>query len=126
MDSAFSQVWYYMVLIQALLGMVMIVVGRLSNKEWQNPVPCIEDPEELSNQFSFANSVWLIIGSVMQQGSEIAPMYVEKSYKSNRKLQKTILSKFGNESSQRHSVLKSIAWLDNLRYFKWLFLLCFF
>ncbi|KAI8421752.1 hypothetical protein MSG28_009716 [Choristoneura fumiferana] len=68
------EVWYYMVFIQVLLGIVMIVVGRLSNKEWQNPVPCIEDPEELSNQFSFANSVWLIIGSVMQQGSEIAPI----------------------------------------------------
>lgn len=65
-----------MVLIQIGLGVFMIFVGRISNKEWQNPVPCIEQPEELSNQFSFANSVWLIIGSVMQQGSEIAPMYV--------------------------------------------------
>nr|AXF48846.1 ionotropic receptor IR15 [Lobesia botrana] len=54
------EVWYYMVLIQLALGVIMILVGRLSHKEWQNPQPCIEDPEELSNQFSFANSVWLI------------------------------------------------------------------
>ncbi|CAH0586965.1 unnamed protein product [Chrysodeixis includens] len=69
-----KEVWYYMVLIQLALGGTMIFVGRISHKEWQNPVPCIESPEELSNQFSFANSVWLIIGSVMQQGSEIAPI----------------------------------------------------
>ncbi|CAB3226816.1 unnamed protein product [Arctia plantaginis] len=69
-----KEVWYYMMLIQLVLGVVLIFVGRISNKEWQNPVPCIEQPEELSNQFSFANSVWLIIGSVMQQGSEIAPI----------------------------------------------------
>ncbi|XP_075975445.1 glutamate receptor ionotropic, kainate 3-like [Anticarsia gemmatalis] len=69
-----KEVWYYMMLIQFWLGVVLIFVGRISNKEWQNPVPCVEQPEELSNQFSFANSVWLIIGSVMQQGSEIAPI----------------------------------------------------
>ncbi|XP_046977860.1 glutamate receptor ionotropic, kainate 3-like [Vanessa cardui] len=69
-----KEVWYYMMFVQIGLGVIMIFVGRISNKEWQNPVPCIEQPEELSNQFSFANSVWLIIGSVMQQGSEIAPI----------------------------------------------------
>ncbi|CAG4929969.1 unnamed protein product [Colias eurytheme] len=69
-----KEVWYYMVLVQSALGVIMIFVGRISHKEWQNPVPCIESPEELTNQFSFANSVWLIIGSVMQQGSEIAPI----------------------------------------------------
>ncbi|CAH0752640.1 unnamed protein product [Diatraea saccharalis] len=74
MEVFSKEVWYYMVLIQLGLGVIMIFVGRISNKEWQNPVPCIEQPEELSNQFSFANSVWLIIGSVMQQGSEIAPI----------------------------------------------------
>lgn len=63
-----------MMFVQIGVGVVMIFVGRISNKEWQNPVPCVEQPEELTNQFSFANSLWLIIGSVMQQGSEIAPM----------------------------------------------------
>nr|QZH55028.1 ionotropic glutamate receptor 6 [Achelura yunnanensis] len=71
-----KEVWYYMMLIQLGLGLVMIFVGRISHREWQNIVPCIETPEELTNQFSFANSVWLIIGSVMQQGSEIAPIAV--------------------------------------------------
>ncbi|XP_045449719.1 glutamate receptor ionotropic, kainate 3-like [Melitaea cinxia] len=69
-----KEVWYYMMFVQMGLGVLMIFVGRISHKEWQNPVPCIEQPEELTNQFSFANSVWLIIGSVMQQGSEIAPI----------------------------------------------------
>ncbi|KAI5645988.1 ligand-gated ion channel domain-containing protein [Phthorimaea operculella] len=69
-----KEVWLWMLFIQMGIGVIMIFVGRISNKEWQNPVPCVEQPEELSNQFSFANSIWLIIGSVMQQGSEIAPI----------------------------------------------------
>ncbi|XP_049872669.1 glutamate receptor ionotropic, kainate 3-like [Pectinophora gossypiella] len=69
-----KDVWYYMMFVQMGIAVIMIFVGRISYKEWQNPVPCVESPEELSNQFSFANSVWLIIGSVMQQGSEIAPI----------------------------------------------------
>ncbi|XP_053605086.1 uncharacterized protein LOC128672163 [Plodia interpunctella] len=69
-----KEVWYYMLLIQLGLGIIMIFVGRISHREWTNINPCVEQPEELTNQFSFANSVWLIIGSVMQQGSEIAPI----------------------------------------------------
>ncbi|XP_013191596.2 glutamate receptor ionotropic, kainate 3 [Amyelois transitella] len=69
-----KEVWYYMLLIQLGLGVIMIFVGRISHREWQNINPCVEQPEELTNQFSFANSVWLIIGSVMQQGTEIAPI----------------------------------------------------
>ncbi|KAJ2951076.1 hypothetical protein O0L34_g5456 [Tuta absoluta] len=69
-----KEVWLWMLFIQMGIGVIMIFVGRISNKEWQNPVPCVEQPEELSNQFSFANSIWLIIGSVMQQGSEVAPI----------------------------------------------------
>ena len=44
--------------------------------EWTNPYPCIEEPEELYNQFSLKNALWFTIGAMMQQGSELAPMYV--------------------------------------------------
>lgn len=46
--------------------------------EWDCPHPCIEDPDELENQFTLLNSFWFTIGSLMQQGSDIAPKYVER------------------------------------------------
>lgn len=49
-------------------------MGRLCPAEWNNPYPCIEEPEELDNQFTFKNAFWFAIGAIMQQGSEIAPM----------------------------------------------------
>nr|CAD7453105.1 unnamed protein product [Timema tahoe] len=49
---------------------------RISPYEWTNPYPCIDEPEELENQFSLNNSMWFTIGSLMQQGSEIAPIAV--------------------------------------------------
>lgn len=72
--SPFSQlVW--LCLGGAYLGvsLSLFVLGRLSPAEWDNPYPCIEEPETLENQFSFANSCWFTIGALLQQGSEIAP-----------------------------------------------------
>ena len=47
---------------------------RITPKEWRNPYPCLEDPDELENQFSLGNSFWFTIGAFLQQGSEIAAM----------------------------------------------------
>lgn len=41
--------------------------------EWDNPHPCVAEPEELENNFDLKNSLWLTIGSLMQQGSDILP-----------------------------------------------------
>lgn len=51
----------------------LFAMGRLSPAEWDNPFPCIEEPEVLINQFSFKNAMWFSIGALLQQGSEIAP-----------------------------------------------------
>ncbi|XP_067619829.1 glutamate receptor ionotropic, kainate 2-like isoform X8 [Eurosta solidaginis] len=48
-------------------------LGRLSPTEWDNPYPCIAEPEELENQFTLNNSFWFTTGAFLQQGSEIAP-----------------------------------------------------
>lgn len=56
-----------------LVSISLFVMGRLSPEEWDNPYPCIEEPEVLINQFSFKNSMWFSVGALLQQGSEIAP-----------------------------------------------------
>lgn len=47
--------------------------SRFSPYEWDNPHPCNEEPDILENQFSLMNSLWFTVGSLMQQGSDIAP-----------------------------------------------------
>ncbi|KAK9754331.1 Ligand-gated ion channel [Popillia japonica] len=73
--SPFSpQVWLLLVVAWIFVSLSLFVMGRLSPSEWQNPYPCIEEPEYLVNQFTFKNSFWFTVGSLMQQGTELAPI----------------------------------------------------
>lgn len=67
------EVWIY--LITALFGVTLFLfmVARFSPYEWQNPHPCEEDAEELSNDFTMKNTLWFTIGCLMQQGCDIMP-----------------------------------------------------
>ena len=71
-----SQVWLNLVAIYAFVSVLFYLLGRISPAEWNNPYPCIDDPDELVNQFTISNSFWFTMGAIMQQGSEIAPMWV--------------------------------------------------
>ncbi|XP_014479803.1 PREDICTED: glutamate receptor ionotropic, kainate 2-like isoform X2 [Dinoponera quadriceps] len=73
--SPFSNdVWLYLIGAYIVVSLLLFIIGRLCPAEWNNPYPCIEDAEELENQFTFKNAFWFAIGSIMQQGSEIAPI----------------------------------------------------
>ncbi|CAL8109948.1 unnamed protein product [Orchesella dallaii] len=66
-------VWMYMFYAFFGVSIVLFIIARVSPMEWDCPHPCIEDPDELENQFTLLNSFWFTIGSLMQQGSDIAP-----------------------------------------------------
>nr|XP_012232574.1 PREDICTED: glutamate receptor ionotropic, kainate 2-like [Linepithema humile]XP_012232575.1 PREDICTED: glutamate receptor ionotropic, kainate 2-like [Linepithema humile] len=73
--SPFSNdVWIYLIGVYIVVSLTIFVAGRLCPAEWNNPYPCIEEAEELENQFTLKNSFWFAIGAIMQQGSEIAPI----------------------------------------------------
>lgn len=73
--------WYYW-RVEEESGNVVVVIcaclsmRRFSPYEWDNPHPCNDQPDVLENQFSLLNSLWFTIGSLMQQGSDIAPKWV--------------------------------------------------
>ncbi|XP_077295106.1 glutamate receptor ionotropic, kainate 2-like isoform X2 [Arctopsyche grandis] len=69
-----SEVWLFLGSAYMGVSILLFVVARMAPKEWQNPYPCIEEPEKLENQFSMPNSLWFTVGSVLQQGSELAPI----------------------------------------------------
>ncbi|KAI5645987.1 ligand-gated ion channel domain-containing protein [Phthorimaea operculella] len=75
--SPFSyEVWGWVAGAYVGVSVLMFLLGRMASEEWQNPYPCIEDPETLDNQFTLANSFWFTLGSLLTQGSEIAPIAV--------------------------------------------------
>lgn len=68
-----SDVWILLGISYITVSISLFILGRLSAAEWDNPFPCIEEPTELRNQFSFNNAMWFTIGALLQQGSEIGP-----------------------------------------------------
>ncbi|XP_064628474.1 glutamate receptor ionotropic, kainate 2-like [Lineus longissimus] len=67
------EVWLYVIAAYAVVSVTLFVLARFSPYEWVNPHPCNPETDELENQFSLVNSLWFTIGSLMQQGCEIAP-----------------------------------------------------
>ncbi|XP_076246197.1 glutamate receptor ionotropic, kainate 2 isoform X2 [Calliopsis andreniformis] len=68
-----TDVWIYMATAVLAISIMLLVQARMAPGEWDNPHPCNPDPEELENNFNLKNSFWLVIGSLMQQGSDILP-----------------------------------------------------
>lgn len=69
-------VWIYMATAYLGVSVLLFILARFSPYEWDNPHPCNEEPDVLENQFSLMNSLWFTVGSLMQQGSDIAPKAV--------------------------------------------------
>ncbi|PAA88453.1 hypothetical protein BOX15_Mlig000674g1 [Macrostomum lignano] len=65
-----GRVWTCMLLAWLLTSLLMLVCARLSPYEWYSHNDCVPVVE---NQFGALNSMWFTIGSLMQQGSDLAP-----------------------------------------------------
>ncbi|UXI15496.1 Death-associated protein kinase 1 [Sarcoptes scabiei] len=68
-----STVWCYVLGAYVGVSTVLFFVGRMSPYEWENPNPCRQNDGVLENNFSQLNSFFFTIGSLMQQGSDLAP-----------------------------------------------------
>ncbi|XP_042896248.1 glutamate receptor ionotropic, kainate 2-like [Parasteatoda tepidariorum] len=66
-------VWVLVMAAYTFISISYFLVGRLSPYEWANPHPCRQNDQVEENVFSLLNSMWFAIGSLMQQGSDIAP-----------------------------------------------------
>ncbi|CAG2177095.1 unnamed protein product, partial [Oppiella nova] len=67
------EVWLYLASAYLGISLLLWILARISPYEWVSGHPCDPEPEELENQFSIGNSLWFTIGSLMQQGSDLAP-----------------------------------------------------
>ncbi|XP_050308479.1 glutamate receptor ionotropic, kainate 2-like [Anthonomus grandis grandis] len=68
--------WIALAVAFIVVSLSFFLLGRICPDEWNNPYPCVEEPEFLINQFTMSNSVWFATGAMLQQGSEIAPIAI--------------------------------------------------
>lgn len=71
-----KEVWLSMWSAYVATSLALWLVSRLSPYEWKNPHPCIDNPDERDYEneiHSIGASLWFTIGSLMQQGSDLAP-----------------------------------------------------
>nr|QGW50286.1 gustatory receptor 31 [Chouioia cunea] len=73
MDPLSTEVWMYMATAYLIVSLMLFFQARIAPGEWVNPHPCNPNPDELENNFTLMNSMWLTMGSLMQQGSDILP-----------------------------------------------------
>ena len=68
-------IWIYMVAAYLCVSFMLFILGRFSPYEWYNPHPCNDNTDVVENQFTLLNSLWFTIGSLMQQGKSLQPLY---------------------------------------------------
>ncbi|GAB6022611.1 hypothetical protein CHUAL_006707 [Chamberlinius hualienensis] len=79
-----SDVWLYIAVTYLCVSLILFLLARLSPYEWKpvkTPTSKVaqlttttnQETKELQNQFGLLNSMWFTIGSLMQQGSDLAP-----------------------------------------------------
>lgn len=73
LDPFSLEVWFYVATAYIGVTMLMYYTARISPYEWISSHPCDEEPDFLNNQFSLGNCLWFTLGSIMQQGSDLAP-----------------------------------------------------
>ncbi len=72
--SPFSTtVWIYLITAIVSISMILFYVGRFTPYQWLNPNPCPHHEPILENELKIKNSFWCTVGSLMQQGTEVAP-----------------------------------------------------
>merc|ERR1719431_1347676 len=62
------------ILVFVFVTLIIYVLARFSPNQWEEPSNCIRDPEEYENQYTLLNSFWFVMGALMQQGSDVAPI----------------------------------------------------
>jgi ABC-type amino acid transport substrate-binding protein len=73
LDPFTTSVWVYTGLAYIFISVLVFVLSRINNDDWESSHPCDQDPEEVESIWNILNCVWLMMGSIMGQGSDILP-----------------------------------------------------
>lgn len=73
LDPFTTSVWVYTGLAYLFISVLVFLLSRINNDDWESSHPCQQDPEEVESIWNILNCVWLMMGSIMGQGSDILP-----------------------------------------------------
>ncbi|XP_030380658.1 uncharacterized protein LOC115628614 [Scaptodrosophila lebanonensis] len=66
-------VWVYVMVVMMITSMALVLVGRMDANEWEPPVLNEQQEEERENIWHLRNAVWLVFGSILNQGCDMLP-----------------------------------------------------
>uniref|UniRef100_A0A8D9EDR1 Glutamate receptor ionotropic, kainate 2 n=1 Tax=Cacopsylla melanoneura TaxID=428564 RepID=A0A8D9EDR1_9HEMI len=66
-------VWVYMATAYLSVSLLLFFLARMTPYEWNSHHPCNRDTDYLENSLTMTNIIWHNCGSLMQQGSDVAP-----------------------------------------------------
>ncbi|XP_060666776.1 glutamate receptor ionotropic, kainate 2 [Drosophila nasuta] len=67
------EVWLYLMVAMLISAMALILVGRMDSYEWEPPVINEDNEEEHENTWHLHNTMWLVLGSILNQGCDLLP-----------------------------------------------------
>lgn len=73
LDPFTTSVWIYTGLAYIFISVLVFILSRINSDDWESSHPCVQDPEEVESIWNILNCVWLMMGSIMGQGSDILP-----------------------------------------------------
>uniref|UniRef100_A0A0A1XG63 Glutamate receptor, ionotropic kainate 1 n=1 Tax=Zeugodacus cucurbitae TaxID=28588 RepID=A0A0A1XG63_ZEUCU len=72
--SPFSlTVWIYLLVAIMVTALVLVVMGRFSHRDWIGAIAHDPNPTEVENIWNLKNSLWLNVGSILNQGCDLLP-----------------------------------------------------
>lgn len=72
-------VWIYMATAYLGVSVLLFILARFTPYEWTTPSSC--NPHDKNDtQFTLMNCMWFAIGSLMQQGCDFLPKYVQTDF----------------------------------------------
>lgn len=66
-------VWLHLMVAMLITAMALILVGRMDPYEWEPPQLNEDNEEERENTWHLHNTMWLVLGSILNQGCDLLP-----------------------------------------------------
>ncbi|XP_017098823.2 glutamate receptor ionotropic, kainate 2 [Drosophila bipectinata] len=67
------EVWLYVIIAMMISAIALILTGRMDRFEWEKPVENENNELEQENIWHMRNTLWLVLGSILNQGCDLLP-----------------------------------------------------
>jgi len=72
-----AEVWLFVMIAMMITAFALIFTGRIDQYEWDQPVENVNREMERQNIWHLSNALWLVLGSMLNQGCDLLPRQVK-------------------------------------------------